>query len=400
MNIKSRVPKRENSSLWNWICRKVISLVVGSIVLISFCMWLRFYIDNKWHEYMMPVEVRAEFAELIKNPELNINRYHAIIDQWYGVEYWKPELGITDWLILAVLVLVVIPVIFTLTLRTARPLSKQISALANAAKSVAQGRFGATVKITDNLPLELRSLSENFNGMSMQLERYEKDLKKSHVAMAHELRSPLTAATGRLQGMIDGVFEPSETQLKMVMQQLSELNRLVEDLHLLKLADAGQLNLNIMPSHLNEIIREKIAWIAPFAEKAGVSIKHNQNIMVSGMADPYRLGQVFLILMDNALRYAAEGGELDISYEATPETVSVIFRDKGPAVPDDLLDDIFTPFVREEVSRSRHSGGSGLGLSIARAICDAHGGRLEVEKNAKGGLAFRVTLRSLNILAC
>lgn len=200
MNRKLRFQKSENSSLWNWICRKVISLAVGSIILISFCMWLRFYIDIKWHEYRIPVEVRAELAELIKNPWLNINRYHAIIDRWYGVDYWKPEIRITDWLILAVLVLIVMPIIFTLTLRAARPLSKHISALANAAKSVAQGSFGVKVKIPDNLPLELRSLSENFNGMSMQLERYEKDLKKSHVAMAHELRSPLTAATGRLRG--------------------------------------------------------------------------------------------------------------------------------------------------------------------------------------------------------
>lgn len=393
MKRKLCVPKSENSSLWNWICRKVISLAVGSIILISFCMWLRFFIDNKWHEHRMPAEVRAELAELIKNPERDINRYHAIIDQWYGVDYWKPELGSTDWLILTVLVLIVMPVIFTLTLRTARPLSKHISALANAAKSVALGSFGVKVKIPDDLPLELRSLSENFNGMSMQLERYEKDLKKSHVAMAHELRSPLTAATGRLQGMIDGVFEPSEIQLKMVMQQLNELNRLVEDLHLLKLADAGQLNLSMIPVCLNEIVREKIAWIAPSAEKSGVAIRHNQNMMLNGMADPYRLGQVFLILMDNALRYAAEGGLLEISYDATPETVSVIFRDEGPAVSNELLEDIFTPFVREEVSRSRHSGGSGLGLSIARAICEAQEGHITVEKNEKRGLAFRVFLK-------
>ncbi|WP_347113100.1 ATP-binding protein [Leclercia sp. S52] len=393
MNRTRFASKSENSSLWNWICRKVISLAVGSIILIAFCMWLRFYIDSKWHEYRMPADVRAELARLVKDPEQNINRYHAIIDRWYGVDYWPPGMGITDWLILAVLVLIVMPVIFTLTLRTARPLSVQISALANAAKSVAQGSFGNNVTIPEHLPLELRSLSESFNGMSMQLERYEKELKKSHVAMAHELRSPLTAATGRLQGMLDGVFEPNETQLKMVMRQLNELNRLVEDLHLLKLADAGQLNLNIVPAGLSEIVREKMAWIAPSAGRAGMSIQHTQNLMLSGMVDPYRIGQVFLILMDNALRYAAEGGVLEISYEATPDTVSVIFRDKGPAVPDELLDDIFTPFVREEVSRSRHSGGSGLGLSIARAICEAHGGRLEVEKHEKGGLVFRVSLR-------
>ncbi|HBV39493.1 MAG TPA: two-component sensor histidine kinase [Erwinia sp.] len=392
MNKKGFTLKNENGSLWNWICRKVISLAIGSIILIAFCMWLRFYIDNLWHEYLMPDAVRTELAKLVKNPEQNISLFHAIIDRWYGVDYWKPVMRITDWLILAVLVLIVTPAIFMLTLRTARPLSEQISALANAAKYVSQGRFGAKVSIPEQLPLELRSLSENFNGMSMQLERYDNELKKSHVAMAHELRSPLTAAMGRLQGIIDGVFEPNETQLKMVMQQLNELNRLVEDLHFLKLADAGQLNLNIVPVSLNEIVREKVAWVAPSADKVGITITHTQNLIINGMADPYRIGQVFLILMDNALHYAAEGRVLNISYESSHDSVSVVFSDKGPAVPDELLEDIFTPFVREEVSRSRHSGGSGLGLSIARAICKAQGGSLTVKKNKNGGLAFKVSL--------
>ncbi len=201
-----------------------------------------------------------------------------------------------------------------------------------------------------------------------------------------------TVDTGRLQGMIDGIFEPDEDQLKMVMRQLNELNRLVEDLHLLKLADAGQLNLDVMPVNLSDIVREKIAWITPSAKKVGVDIIHHQKQTITCMADPYRIGQVFLILMDNALRYAADGGVLDISYRSSSEAVVVVFKDSGPAVADNFLDSIFTPFVREDVSRSRHSGGSGLGLSIARAICEAHGGRLSAEKNKEKGLSFCITL--------
>lgn len=174
--------------------------------------------------------------------------------------------------------------------------------------------------------------------------------------------------------MVDGVFESNETQLNMVMQQLNELNRLIEDLHLLKLADASQLNLNIVPVELNEVVREKVAWTAPSAGKLGLSVRHTQNLILNVMADPYRIGQVFLILIDNAQRYASDGGVLDISYESTFNSVTVIFRDEGPAVPDELLNDIFTPFVREEASRPRHSGGYGLSLSITKVICEAHGG--------------------------
>lgn len=389
---KTDMHRNVTPSLWRWICKRLISLAVGSIILIAFLMWVRFYVENKWHEYQMPEDVRNELAVLIRHPEQNITRYHEIIDTWYGIAYSDPRMGVVDWVILGVLVLIFIPVIFLLTLRTARPVSLHISRLAHAARAVSEGRFGTKVPIPDTLPLELRSLSENFNGMSMQLERYEKDLKKSHVIMAHELRSPLTAAIGRLQGIIDGVFEPSQIQLGMIMRQLNELNRLVDDLHLLKLADAAQLNLTMIPTDLGKIIREKVAWITPSAVKSGVNIICHETTAITCMADPYRIGQVFLILMDNALKYAAEGGILEISYESTEKDVSVVFGDNGPAVSDEFLKDIFTPFAREDLSRMRHAGGSGLGLSIARAICRAHGGNITAEKNRNRGLTFRVSL--------
>ncbi|HEI8437948.1 TPA: HAMP domain-containing histidine kinase [Morganella morganii] len=393
MKTNDTCQRNNPSSLWRWICKRLISLAVGSIILIAFFMWVRFFVENKWHEYRMPEGVRVELAVLSKDPQKNINRYHEIIDTWYGIAYSDPSMGTVDWLILGVLVLIFIPIIFWLTLRTARPISHHISRLAGAAHAVSEGGFGTKVPVPESLPLELRSLSENFNGMSGQLERYEKDLKKSHVIMAHELRSPLTAAIGRLQGIIDGVFEPSEAQLGMIMRQMNELNRLVDDLHLLKLADADQLSLNLMPTNLTQIIREKVAWITPSACQAGVTIIFNDASAVICMTDPYRIGQVFLILMDNALKYAAEGESLHISYEISEYNVTVVFCDNGPAVSEEFLDDIFTPFVREDLSRARYSGGSGLGLSIARAICHAHGGNITAEKNPERGLTFRVTLK-------
>lgn len=392
MKANNILKSHESKTLWRWLCVRIISLAVGTIILIAFIMWARFYAENKWHEYRMPENVRAELAVLFKNPQQDISRYHEIIDTWYGLGYSDPRMGVMDWVILGVLVLIFIPVIVVLALRAARPISLHISRLESVARRVADGGFGTKVVIPDTLPLELQSLSENFNGMSEQLERYEKDLKKSHVIMAHELRSPLTAAAGRLQGIIDGIFEPTETQLHMIMGQLKELNRLVDDLHFLKLADAGQLNLTLLPVKIEPIIREKVVWIAPAAADAGVIITCHISPEVTCLADSYRIGQVFLILMDNALKYAAEGGTLDISYEVTDKNVILIFRDNGPAVKDEFIKDMFTPFARADQSRQRHFSGSGLGLSIARVICHAHGGDITAVKNEISGLTFRITL--------
>lgn len=105
-----------------------------------------------------------------------------------------------------------------------------------------------------------------------QLARYERELKASHVAMAHELRSPLTAAIGRLQGMIDGIFTPEPRQLEMVMKQLQLLSRLTDELHLLSLADAGQLSLHKSVTDLAGLLHEKAAWLAPQAQDAGMAL--------------------------------------------------------------------------------------------------------------------------------
>lgn len=395
MNSNKNASLPVSESLWRWICIRLISLAVGSIILICFFMWLRFYAENLWHEYKMPESVRNELSVLIENPEKNLMRYHEIIDTWYGLSYSDPTMGLADWFIVAVLVLIFIPIILFLTLRTVRPISQHISFITRAARSVSEGGFGTQVPVPQNFPSELKSLSKNFNVMSQQLSKYESEMRKSHVILAHELRSPLTAAIGRLQGILDGVFEPNQNQLSMIMRQMEDLNRLINDLHMLKLAEAGQLNLMKVPTDLGVIIKEKIAWTYLNAKKAGINIVQTSSESVTALVDPYRIGQVFLILIDNAIRYAAEGGVLEISFNLSRQNICISFIDKGPGVRDEFLKDIFSPFIREEQSRSRHSGGSGLGLSIARAICHAHDGTIEVNKNFDTGLSFTVILPRL-----
>lgn len=378
-------------SLWRWICIRILALAIGSVIVIAFCMWLRFAIENLWVLHHMSPALRAEFYVLRDNPELNLARFHQIVDAGWGARYSDPSIASADWMMVGILVVVVIPFIVFFGLKAARPLSSQFSELAQVAKAVARGDFSTRARSVKYAPSELVQFTDDFNAMMLQLSRYERELRASHVAMAHELRSPLTAAVGRLQGMLDEVFQPEPRQLQMVMKQLLHLNRLIDELHLLSLADAGQLNLDKTPVDLTELLRERAAWLSPQTTPIGFDIRLGQSSVCSYTGDPFRLGQVFTILMENALRYAAEGQRLEINLVKRHEGYDVIFEDFGPGVGSEFLPLMFERFTREEASRARHSGGSGLGLSIARAVCEAHGGSIRAEQKAQGGLI--ITLR-------
>lgn len=379
-------------SLWRWICLRILSLAIGTVVVIAACMWLRFAIWNIWIVEHMPKTVQQEFALLRQNPELDLNRYHQIIDTYFGLSFSDPSIATTDWLILIILVLVAIPLIVLLGLWVARPLSRQFTQIAVAARAVSQRQFYAHAGLEPEAPIELTRLAHDFNAMTRQLENYERELRASNVAMAHELRSPLTAAIGRLQGMMDGVFDADEKQLQLVMKQLAHLNRLIDDLHLLSLANAGQLTLDKTRINISDLIRDRISWMKPLTEEEGFVIHFTQQDSYFCTADPYRLGQVFSILMENALRYAVEGHLLNIKITQHQDQLQIEFQDQGPGVADEFLPHIFERFSRAETSRARHFGGSGLGLSIAKAICEAHGGTIEAFKLPNAGMRFLILL--------
>jgi len=228
--------------------------------------------------------------------------------------------------------------------------------------------------------------------MTRQLARYDKELRASHVAMAHELRSPLTAAMVRLQALIDGVFTADRRQHGLIMEQLSCLRRLIDELHLLSLADAGQLSLDTKPCNPADLLRERLLWIRPQLDAAGMraEIGVTENALLN--IDPFRLGQVLTILLENALRYAGSGGRIMLSARHCDEGYEISVQDSGPGVPPAFLPIMFERFTRGEASRARHSGGSGLGLSIAQAICQAHGGAIAASLPPEGGLRMRILL--------
>ena len=139
--------KNQHSSLWRWICARILALAIGSVIVIATCMWLRYAVQNYWIMGKMPAAVRQEFLTLSQNPQANPARFHSIVDTWWGLSYSTPSIASADWATVALLVLVMIPFIVVMGLKHARPLALQFSRLRDAAKDVADGQFGRQAEL-------------------------------------------------------------------------------------------------------------------------------------------------------------------------------------------------------------------------------------------------------------
>jgi two-component system sensor histidine kinase AdeS len=266
-----------------------------------------------------------------------------------------------------------------------------IESVARAARRVAAGDLSARAKPRRFMAVEMRDLVRDFNQMAENLERSDHELRGSNAAVAHELRTPLTILRGRLQGMQDGVFAAGEAELSALLKQVESLSRIVEDLRLLSLANSGRLHLEKTELDLDQEIESLLTVLTPDLEAAGLAV--NVDILpIRCRADGGRLRQALLALLENVKRYAAEGGDVTVSLATDGTSVKIHVADRGPGLADAAKDAAFARFWRAEDSRSRRTGGTGLGLSVVRAIAQAHGGSVDLSDRAGGGLVASLRL--------
>jgi signal transduction histidine kinase len=384
--------RHRQKPLWHWVGMRMSMLAVGAVIVIAFCMWLHVTVSDWLTLQAMPADVRMEFLRLQAEPTLDMVKLRELFFEYYPIENLLPGIANKEWWVLAALVLVAIPIILFFGFLFSRPLSSQFSSIARGARQVAQGDFKTRLPMSTNGPDELQALVSDFNTMTTQLGRYELEVSESSAMIAHELRTPLNAAMGRIQGMIDEVFPRDLAQLEMVHRQLDQLNKLVSDLHLLSLASAGQLTLDKTEFSLEKLVVERLSWFATPLDEAGVVVTIDIPRKLTVNADRDRIGQVVNILVDNALRYSAMGGELLIVGKASAGRMELTVSDRGPGFDSENLEQVFDRFWRAERSRARYSGGSGLGLSIARAICLEHDGTIEVRNRPGGGSVIRLEI--------
>lgn len=271
--------------------------------------------------------------------------------------------------------------------RVVTPLADVIAA----AHTVTTGDFSARVPARG--PGDLRSLSDSFNRMAETLERNDRDRRNWLADIAHELRTPLTVMRGKLEGMVDGVYRADEEHVAPVLAQTYVLERLVDDLHLLTLAEARQLQLDLKPVDLGELAQRAAALFEAEAHERGIGLAVTVEANLPTItADPQRVEQVIGNLVSNALRYIPEHGRVEISARRINASVELAVSDNGPGVPEADLPHLFDRFWRGEKSRARAAGGAGLGLAIARQLIEAQGGALTAANRPEGGLRMAFVL--------
>ncbi|MDH2076833.1 sensor histidine kinase [Pseudomonas atacamensis] len=379
--------------LWLWVGLRMSLLAVGSVVLITGCMYIYYWFRDYLVQESMTAADRAEFAYLLEDVPNHHAQLWDILEKYYDINDFLPGMyDNSDWWALFTFVAMVSPLAVALGLWVSKPLANQFTIFAHAARRVAEGDLSARVAERKHQPKEMQLLCADFSQMVERLERYDQEVRESSSNLAHELRTPLNAALGRIQGIFDDVFPMNEAQLLMVQSQLFNLNALVGDLHFLSLAQAGRLRIDSTRFSLSELVEERLAWFSPQFQKAHVDVKKCLQDDAVIYADRSRLGQLINILTENAIRYGCDGKELEVAVYREDDGVVMEFRDRGQAVDERDLRNMFTRFWRAEQSRARIHGGGGLGLSIAKAICDAHGGHIDADRRKEGGLVLRVSL--------
>lgn len=263
--------------------------------------------------------------------------------------------------------------------------------LRSAAAAIAAGDLSQRVRVTS--PDEIGDLGSAFNHMATELERQEA-LRRNLVAdVAHELRTPLSVVRGSLEAMLDGVHPMDEAHVAPVYEETLLLQRLVDDLRLLSLADAGQLGLERRPVNVGDLVEGVLEAASAAAHEANVTLEHRvARGLPQVMGDEQRLRQVFNNLIDNALRHTPHGGWIEMSVSEENGEIETVVMDTGPGIAPGDLAHVFERFYRGERSGLRRSGGTGLGLSISRKLVEAHGGRIWAESPPGEGARFIVRL--------
>lgn len=240
---------------------------------------------------------------------------------------------------------------------------------------------------------EIGALTASFNQMGAELDRANHSRKQLTADIAHELRSPLSILTGYLEAIQNGDLEPSTERIATMFTEAKHLERLISDLHLLALADAGELPLSPERTSIDQLLVQVQESFAQSAQEADISIQtalDEEEIHV--LIDQVRFKQVISNLVRNALRFAKGGGAIQLSATKARDHIEIKVADTGAGIPQEQLAFIFNRFYKADASRTNHHESSGLGLAIVKSIVEAHQGTIRVDSEVGQGTTFTISL--------
>ncbi|MCJ7585312.1 MAG: ATP-binding protein [Anaerolineales bacterium] len=275
-----------------------------------------------------------------------------------------------------------------------RGVNAPVCAMMSASQRIAEGHYHERVQVRG--ADELGQLAGRFNTMAGKLEQIETMRRQLIGDVTHELRTPLTAIKGSMEGLMDGVLPATDETFGQIYQEADRLSLLVDDLQELSRVEADTFKLDLRPVAVADLVNAALARLErQFEEKGVVLTSSLPPDLPLVQADEDRVGQVLLNLIGNALQYTPAKGEVRVSATRHGDEVEVSVTDTGLGIPAEHLPHIFDRFYRVDRSRSRRAGGgSGIGLTIAKHLVEAHGGRIWAESEGEGkGSKLMFTLK-------
>lgn len=270
-------------------------------------------------------------------------------------------------------------------------LTKQLKRLDQYAQSIRQGKW--VKHIPKKGTEEIRCLALTLSELSAELQKQEEWRKNLMEDITHELRTPITSIMTKLEAIIDGVYEADQKHLDKMYEELERLSRLVSDLQRLSEAEGAQFAMNKKCTDMTKLAKQVYVNYHPLALKAGIRMSFEPaHTPAYANADFDKMYQVIANIVSNAIKYTSPGGKVSLKVKWTKSHILILCQDDGIGIGEEDLPYIFNRLYRADKSRSRFTGGVGLGLSIAKALIEAHEGFIEVESRLGEGSTFVVVV--------
>lgn len=274
------------------------------------------------------------------------------------------------------------------TIKLSIRILKPLNDVALSLKQISQGNLSARASGCSFQLGEMNHLVNDFNEMAEKLQTLDTQRNLWNAAIAHELRTPVTILRGRLQGLVDGVFEPEQALLRNLLKQTEGLTNLIEDLRVVSSSGRAGYSLTLREVDLRAMISNAIDTFLPDFEtkqrKIITKLKCQRCV-----CDPLRIIQCLNILFDNALKYSTSE-TLFVKNGVTGNYNFIIVQDEGPGIPEELQGALFQPFQRGKCAKQINPEGCGLGLSVVKAIMRAHGGNVSYRLTQENGSIFKL----------
>jgi Signal transduction histidine kinase len=328
------------------------TLITSSILLVSTLMFM-----YQTHRHFKMFESQTMNMNVTSH-SFNVHFEQALLQS----ALWTFAIGILVTVVVSILV--------------ARRITTPLIDMKKTAQQMAKGNLNVRTNVKGED--ELSDLGRSLNHLAEQLIRQEQLRKTMTADVAHELRTPLTTIESHIAAMLDGIWEPTPKRLASCYEEVERLTLLVGDLSRLTELESPHLKLQLVSEDITELVKRHAAAMRSLFDEKGVSLIVAAQNPINVMIDKQRMGQVVTNLLSNALKFTPTGGKVSIEFKPAQEAVLVKVKDTGIGINETELEWVFERFYRGEKSRNRKTGGAGIGLTIVKAIVEAHGGKVNI----------------------